>query len=129
MKTLTDGGADHAFEVVGGPDTIRLAWDSIRPGGQAVVVGLVPRGVEVSVPGIEFLSDKSLRGTYYGSGDAARDLPELASLALAGDLDLASVVTHTTGLDGVEEALERLRRGEGARTVVLVDPDLAGGAP
>ncbi len=129
VKKLTEGGADHAFEVVGRPDTIRLAWDSIRPGGQAVVVGLVPRGVEVSVPGIEFLSDKSLRGTYYGSGDAARDLPELASLALAGDLDLASVVTHTTGLDGVEEALERLRRGEGARTVVLVDPDLAGGAP
>jgi len=30
---------------------------------------------------------------------------------------------------GVEEALERLRRGEGARTVVIVDPELAGGAP
>ncbi len=30
-----------------------------------------------------------------------------------------------TDLDGVEEALGRLRRGEGARTVVIVDPDLA----
>jgi S-(hydroxymethyl)glutathione dehydrogenase / alcohol dehydrogenase len=129
VKELTAGGADHAFEVVGRPETIRLAWDAIRAGGQVVVVGLVPRGVEVSVPGIEFLSDKSLRGTYYGSGDAAADLPELASLALSGELDLASVVTHTTDLDGVEEALDRLRRGEGARTVVVVDPELAGGAP
>jgi Zn-dependent alcohol dehydrogenase len=129
VRKLTDGGADHAFEVVGRPETIRLAWDAIRPGGQAVVVGVVPRGVDVCVPGIEFLSDKSLRGTYYGSGDAARDLPELAALALAGDLDLAGAVSHTTGLDGVEEALERLRRGEGARTVVIVDPELAGGAP
>ncbi len=126
---LTGGGADHAFEVVGRPDTIRLAWDAIRPGGQAIVVGLVPRGVDVSVPGSEFLSDKSLRGTYYGSGDAARDLPELGALALAGTLDLAGVVTHTTDLDGVEAALERLRRGEGARTVVIIDPELAGGAP
>ena len=41
-----------------------------------------PRGVDVSVPGIEFLSDKTLRGTYYGSGDAAHDLPELAALAV-----------------------------------------------
>ena len=90
---------------------------------------LVPRGVDVSVPGIEFLSDKSLRGTYYGSGDAARDLPELAALAVAGELDLEGVVTHTTDLDGVEEALGRLRRGEGARTVVIVDPALTGGAP
>jgi S-(hydroxymethyl)glutathione dehydrogenase / alcohol dehydrogenase len=125
VRALTGGGADHAFEVVGRPETIRFAWDAIRPGGQAVVVGLVPRGVEVSVPGIEFLSDKSLLGTYYGSGDAARDLPELAELALAGDLDLAGVVSETTDLDGVEAALERLRRGEGARTVVLVDRGLA----
>lgn len=129
VKQRTGGGVDHAFEVVGRPDTIRIAWDAIRPGGQAIVVGLVPRGVEVSVPGIDLLSDKSLRGTYYGSGDAARDLPELAALALAGELDLATVVSHTTDLDGVEAALERLRRGEGARTVVIIDSNLAGGAP
>jgi S-(hydroxymethyl)glutathione dehydrogenase / alcohol dehydrogenase len=126
---LTGVGVDHAFEVVGRPETIRLAWDVIRPGGQAIVVGLVPRGVDVSLPGIEFLTDKALRGTYYGSGDAARDLPELAALALAGGLDLGNAVTHTTDLDGVEAALERLRRGEGARTVVIIDPELAGGAP
>src|SRR6266704_2001562 len=66
VRGLTGGGADHAFEVVGRPETIRLGWDAIRPGGQVVVIGLVPRGVDVSVPGIEFLSDKSIRGTYYG---------------------------------------------------------------
>src|SRR4029079_11667394 len=87
VRRLTGGGAQHAFEVVGRPDTIRLAWDAIRPGGQAVVVALVPRGVEVSVTAIAVLSAKSLRGTYYGSGDAGRYLPELASLALAGELD------------------------------------------
>jgi S-(hydroxymethyl)glutathione dehydrogenase / alcohol dehydrogenase len=126
VRELTDGGVDHAFEVVGRPETIRLAWDAIRPGGSAVVVGLVPRGVEVAVPGIEFLSDKSLRGTYYGSGDAARELPDLARLAVDGELDLAGVVTHTVGLDGVERALERLRGGDGGRTVVVIDEDLAG---
>ena len=126
VRELTDGGADHAFEVVGLPETIRLAWGAIRSGGQAVVVGLVSLGVDACVPGIEFLSDKSLLGTYYGSGDAARDLPGLAALALAGELDLTGVVTHTADLDGVEEALERLRRSEGARTLVVVDPELAG---
>jgi len=126
VRELTGGGADHAFEVVGRPETIRLAWDSIRGGGRAVVVGLVPRGVEVAVPGIEFLSDKALLGTYYGSGDAARDLPGLAQLAVDGELDLAGVVTHTTGLAGVEAAFGRLRRGEGGRTVVVVDAELAG---
>jgi S-(hydroxymethyl)glutathione dehydrogenase/alcohol dehydrogenase len=126
VRRLTEGGADFAFEVIGRPETIRLAWDAIRPGGTAVVVGLVPEGVEVSLPAIEFLSDKSIRGTYYGSGDPAAELPDLARLALGGQLDLANVVTHIDALDGIEAALERLRRGEGARTVLVIDADLAG---
>jgi len=126
IRRLTDGGVDTAFEVIGRPETIRLAWGAIRPGGTAVVVGLAPKGVDAAVPAIEFLSDKSLRGTYYGSGDPAAELPEYARLALAGELDLASVITHTAPLDGAEEALGRLRRGEGARTVLIVDESLAG---
>ncbi|HEY7380893.1 MAG TPA: Zn-dependent alcohol dehydrogenase [Gaiella sp.] len=126
IRTLTGGGVDHSFEVIGRAETIRLAWGAIRPGGTAVVVGLAPIGVEASVPAIELLSDKSLRGTYYGSGDPAQELPGLAEMALRGDLDLAGVVTSVSGLEGAEEALDRLRRGEGARTVLLVDPELAG---
>jgi len=122
---LTGRGADHAFEVVGRPETMRLAWDCLRPGGTAVVVGLAPKGVEVALPAIEFLSDKGIRGSYYGSGDAAADLPELAELALAGDLDLAGVVTTVEPLDTVNEALDRLRHGEGARTVLIVDEAIA----
>ena len=126
IRRLTGGGADTAFEVIGHPETIRLAWGAVRPGGTAVVVGLAPLGVEATVPAIEFLSDKTLRGTFYGSGDAAAELPELAQLALAGEIDLSGVVTHVGSLDGVEPALDRLRRGEGARTVLLVDAGLAG---
>jgi len=125
IRALTVGGVDYAFEVIGRPETIRLAWDAIRPGGTAVVVGLVPDGVEATIPAVEFLSDKSLVGTYYGSGDPAAELPGLATLALSGDLDLSGVVTQVDGLDGVEAALDRLRRGEGARTVLLIDAELA----
>ena len=126
LRQLTDGGVDFAFEVVGRPETIRLAWDLTRPGGTAVVVGLAPDGVEASVPAIEFLNDKSLRGTYYGSGDPAAELPRLAAMVLAGELDLAGVVTSVGPLEGVNDALDRLRHGEGARTVLIIDPTLAG---
>ena len=126
VAKIAGRGADHAFEVVGRPETMRLAWDCLRPGGTAVVVGLAPKGVEVALPAIEFLSDKGIRGSYYGSGDAAADLPRLAELALAGNLDLAGVVTSVEPLDAVNDALDRLRRGEGARTVLIVDETLAG---
>ena len=123
---LSGGGVDHAFEVIGRAETMRQAWDAIRPGGTAVVVGLAPEGVEACVPAIEFLADKTLRGTYYGSGDPAAELPGLAALALSGELDLAGVVTHFDTLDGLEAAFDRLRRGEGARTILLIDPATEG---
>jgi len=122
---LNAGGVDHAFEVVGTPETMRLAWELLRPAATAVVVGLAPSGVEVSFPAIDFLTDKGIRGSYYGSGDPAADLPALAELAVTGELDLSDVVTHISDLDGVNDALDRLRRGEGARTVLILDADLA----
>jgi S-(hydroxymethyl)glutathione dehydrogenase / alcohol dehydrogenase len=126
IRRLTGGGVDYAFEVIGRPETMRQAWGAIRPGGTAVVVGLAPLGVDASVPAIEFLSDKTLRGTYYGSGDPAAELPGLADLAVSGELDLAGVVTHFDTLDGVEAAFDRLRRGEGARTILVIDAASAG---
>jgi S-(hydroxymethyl)glutathione dehydrogenase/alcohol dehydrogenase len=129
VRRLTQGGVEHAFEVVGRPETIRLAWDVLRPGGTAVVVGLAPKGAEVALPAIEFLSDKGIRGSYYGNGDPMEDIPALAGLALSGELDLGGVVSHVASLDGVTDALERLRVGEGARTVLVLDAELAGRSP
>lgn len=125
LRTLTDGGADHAFEVVGLPETMLLAWKSLRPGATAVVIGIAAKGAELSLPALELSIDKGIRGSFYGSGDPAADLPELARLATRGELDLAGVVTHRDALDGVGAAFERLRRGEGARTVLVLDEALA----
>jgi Zn-dependent alcohol dehydrogenase len=126
VREITGDGVDYAFEVIGRGETIRLAWEMTRPGGATVVVGMPPEGVETTLPAMDFLSDKSLLGTYYGSGDPALEIPELARTALAGDLDLAGVVTHVGTLDDVEAALDRLRRGEGARTVLVLEHALAG---
>jgi S-(hydroxymethyl)glutathione dehydrogenase/alcohol dehydrogenase len=105
---------------------MRLAWDALRPGGTAVVVGLAPGGVEVSLPAIEFLSEKSIVGSYYGTGDPVQALPRLVELVRSGRLELADVVSHLIQLDGVADAMDRLRRGEGDRSVIVIDPSLAG---
>jgi S-(hydroxymethyl)glutathione dehydrogenase/alcohol dehydrogenase len=126
VRELSAGGVDHAFEVVGRPETIRFAWDVLRPGASAVVVGLAPRRVEAAVPAIEFLSEKSLKGTYYGSGDPVSEIGSLAELVASGAIDVSGVVSHLTDLDGIEQAFDRLRRGEGARTVAVIDRELAG---
>ena len=126
VLALAPGGVDHAFEAVGAAATIRLAWDVLRPGATATVVGIAPAGVEFSLPALELLSEKGIRGSYYGSGDAAALLASMAEMTAAGEFTVADVVTHVTDLDGIDAAFARLRAGEGARTVVLVDADSAG---
>ncbi len=125
----SSGGVDHAIEVVGIAATIRQAWDVLRPGGSAVIVGLAPVGLEVSIPAIEFLSDKSLKGCFYGSGNPAADIPELAAMVAAGRFSLADSVSHFTDLDGINDAFQRMHQGIGARTIVVVDPSLADAPP
>ncbi len=123
---LVPGGVDYAFEVVGLPATIRQAWDMIRPGGSAVVVGLAPKGAEVSLPALDLLSEKNLLGCYYGSSNVAAEMPALIGLAADGRLDMGDVVSHLIELDQINEAFDRLRSGEGARSVIVIDADAAG---
>ena len=126
VLAVAPGGVDHAFEAVGRPETIRLAWDVLRPGATAIVVGIAPVGVEVALPALELLSEKGLRGSFYGSGDPAAQIAELAAQAAARELPIADAVSHLGALEDVEAALERLRRGEGARTVLVLDAAAAG---
>jgi S-(hydroxymethyl)glutathione dehydrogenase / alcohol dehydrogenase len=126
VLALSGGGVEHAFEVVGAPATIRQAWEMLRPGGTAVVVGVSPRGAEVSLPAIDFLGEKTITGSYYGSAEPRHAIGRIAGLVVQGRFDLDGVISHFIKLDGVQDALERLRRGEGARSVVLIDEELAG---
>jgi S-(hydroxymethyl)glutathione dehydrogenase/alcohol dehydrogenase len=126
VREICDGGVDVAIEVVGRPETIRQAFELIRPGGTAVVVGIAPRGVDVSLPALDFISDKTIRGSFYGSANPAAEMPELIQMLMDGRLDVAGAVSEFTDLDGIEAAFERLRRGEGVRTVVVVDRASAG---
>ena len=127
VRKLTDGGVEHSFEVVGRPETIRIAWDALRPGGQAVIVGLAPRGVDAVLPALELLTaEKQVRGSFYGSGRPRAEMAELAQLTLDGELDTAGTISHRVPLEGVEAALQRMRDGVGSRTVVILDAELAG---
>jgi S-(hydroxymethyl)glutathione dehydrogenase/alcohol dehydrogenase len=85
-----------------------------------VVVGIAPAGVEARIRAIDFSSEKSLRGSFYGSGHPVEEIAHLADLVVEGTIDLSNTVTHTTDLEGINDAFDRMQRGEGARTMVLL---------
>ena len=120
LADLTDGGADHVIEAIGLIETVEQAIDLVRPGGIMTLVGMTPQGQRASFDVYRFVEDgKQIRGSNYGSAMPAVDFPRIATLYAEGRLPLDLLVTERIGLESVEDALDAMRRGDGARRVVV----------
>ena len=120
VRDLTDGGADHVLEAIGLTETVEQAIELVRPGGIVTLVGMTAQGRRAGIDVYRFVEDgKQLRGSNYGSATPAIDFPRIASLYAEGRLPLDLLVTERIGLEGVEGALDAMRRGDGARRVVV----------
>jgi len=121
IKELTGGhGVDYAFEVVGVPALITQAYLSLKRGGAVVVVGVVPMGMDVTVPGMMLsLEEKSLLGCLYGSANVRRDMPLLLDLYMQKRLKIDELVSKRIKLDDVNAAFEAMEKGEVARSVIV----------
>ena len=119
IRAIIGGGADHAFEAIGSPETLELLPQLIGRGGQAVVVGMPPEGVRVAFDPFDLADGgKRILGCNYGSSVPSVDFPRLARLYTSGRLPLDRLVGRTIALDAVDVALEDLRRAVGLRTVI-----------
>jgi S-(hydroxymethyl)glutathione dehydrogenase/alcohol dehydrogenase len=125
VRRLTGGGVDYSFEVVGLPATIAQAWESLAPGGRAVVVGLTPQRSDVTLRA-DFLSEKALLGCIFGSSIPRVDVPRALSLYRNGRLKLDELVTRRYPLSAVNEALDALRAGGAGRGIITYESDTPG---
>jgi S-(hydroxymethyl)glutathione dehydrogenase/alcohol dehydrogenase len=120
VKQLTSGrGVDYAFEVIGLPETTLQAYNMIRKGGTAVMVGMTRAEAQVTLPTFDlFFNEKTLKGCKYGSGQVRRDFQRFADLIETGRLDTSSMVSRTIKLDQVNEAFTAMEKGEVIRSVI-----------
>ncbi len=119
VRHATGGGPDYAFEAIGLPETIREAWEAVRPGGTAVVLGLPPKGSTLTIDTWGFINEKTLKGCFLGSAQIDEDVPALVDLFASGDLLLDELVSDRLELAGLPRAFERLRAGDAVRQLVV----------
>jgi len=115
---LTNGGVHYAIEAVGRPNTAELAWNILRRGGTATILGMIAPGNNVSLPGPTFLTGKKIQGSLLGSTRFPIDMPRLVQMYLDGLLDLDTMVAERIRLEDVNDALEKLRQGHSVRSVI-----------
>jgi 6-hydroxycyclohex-1-ene-1-carbonyl-CoA dehydrogenase len=114
VRKLSDGGVDVAFEVVGSPKTIDLAFNLIRKGGRLIVIGFCHDPVPINAGKVMFY-EMELAGSL---GCGAGEYPEIVSLVEAGRIKLDPIVSGSVPLERINEGFDRLRRGDGVRWVV-----------
>jgi S-(hydroxymethyl)glutathione dehydrogenase/alcohol dehydrogenase len=116
---LTGDGFDYAFEAIGLPITMRAAYDAVRRGGTACIIGVGGMDKEVSFNGFElFFSEKTFMGSYYGSVDVRSDFHKLLALWKSGQLNLDGMISKRMKIEDVNEAFDAMKRGEVIRTVL-----------
>jgi len=115
VRALTDGGVDVAFEAIGNPETMRMAYSLLRRGGRLCVIGYSPGDVTLSAARLMYYELEVVGSLGCGAGE----YPEILSLVEAGRLTLDPIVSGTLPLEQVSVGFDRLRAGEGIRWVVV----------
>jgi S-(hydroxymethyl)glutathione dehydrogenase/alcohol dehydrogenase len=121
VTELTGGGVDHAFEAIGLKATAEAAYGMLKSGGTATVVGLLPVGATIEIPGLSLLGERKLQGSLMGSNRFRVDMPRLVDLYLQGRLELDRLISARISLDQVNEGFKAMQSGEVARSVIVFD--------
>lgn len=116
---LTKGGVDHAIEAVGRPQSGDLAVGSLKRGGTATILGMMPLDHKVGLSAMDLLSGKKLQGVLMGSNRFPVDIPRLVDFYLRGQLDLDSIVAETIPLEQINDGFEKMKKGDAARSVIV----------
>ncbi|HYR95697.1 MAG TPA: Zn-dependent alcohol dehydrogenase [Candidatus Binatus sp.] len=119
---MTSGGVDYAFEAIGTPATIRQAVRMTRKGGTTVMIGVVPAGTSVELPGADIvLREKTILGCMMGSNRFRTDMPRYVELYRSGQLRLDEMISARLPLEGVNDAFEAMRQRTAARSVIVFE--------
>lgn len=115
---MTKGGVDHAIEAVGRPASGDLAVGSLKRGGTATILGMMPLDHKVGLSAMDLLSGKKLQGVLMGATRFPVDIPRLVDFYLRGLLDLDSIVAETIPLEQINDGFEKMKKGDAARSVI-----------
>jgi alcohol dehydrogenase len=121
VRSATNGGVDYSFEMAGAIAAMELAWAVTRRGGSTISSGLPHPDRRFALPPVQMVAEeRTLRGSYLGSGVPARDLPRYIEMYRRGQLPVHRLMGEQFALDDINRGLDRLATGQAMRDVVLL---------
>ncbi|WP_339745889.1 S-(hydroxymethyl)glutathione dehydrogenase/class III alcohol dehydrogenase [uncultured Maricaulis sp.] len=119
---LTDGGVDYSFECIGNVNVMRSALECCHKGwGESVIIGVAGAGQEISTRPFQLVTGRVWRGSAFGGVKGRSELPDYVERYMKGEFQLNDFITHTMGLDDINEAFELMHAGKSIRSVIHFD--------
>jgi S-(hydroxymethyl)glutathione dehydrogenase/alcohol dehydrogenase len=121
IHDLTGGGVDYSFEAIGLTEVDTQAFNSVRPGGTATIIGILPMGQKIEIAGHLLLKERKLQGSSMGSNRFRIDIPKYIDFYRQGTLKLDEMITRRGRLEDINEAIRAMKAREVARSVLMFD--------
>ncbi|MBF4244054.1 S-(hydroxymethyl)glutathione dehydrogenase/class III alcohol dehydrogenase [Vibrio anguillarum] len=119
---MTDGGVDFSFECIGNINVMRQALECCHKGwGESVIIGVAGAGQEISTRPFQLVTGRVWRGSAFGGVKGRSELPHIVERYLAGEFGLQEFITHTMGLEDINQAFDLMHKGESIRSVIHFD--------
>ncbi|MFM5636877.1 S-(hydroxymethyl)glutathione dehydrogenase/class III alcohol dehydrogenase [Aeromonas veronii] len=116
---LTDGGVDFSFECIGNVKVMRAALECCHKGwGESVIIGVAGAGQEISTRPFQLVTGRVWRGSAFGGVRGRSELPSYVQRYMQGEFKLDDFITHTMGLEQINEAFDLMHQGKSIRTVI-----------
>ncbi|KAH6824115.1 alcohol dehydrogenase 1 [Perilla frutescens var. hirtella] len=122
IAEMTDGGVDRSVECTGNVNAMISAFECVHDGwGVAVVVGIHHKDAVFKTHPLNFLNERTLKGTFFGNYKARSDLPSVVEMYMKKELEVEKFITHTVTFAEINKAFELMLKGEGLRCVVRME--------
>ncbi|WP_254774265.1 S-(hydroxymethyl)glutathione dehydrogenase/class III alcohol dehydrogenase [Marinobacter sp. AC-23] len=119
---LTDGGVDYSFECIGNVNVMRSALECCHKGwGESVVIGVAGAGQEISTRPFQLVTGRVWKGSAFGGVKGRSELPGIVDRYMQGEFKLNDFITHTMGLEKINEAFDLMHEGKSIRSVIHFD--------
>ena len=119
LVDITDGGADYSFECIGNVNVMRQALECTHRGwGESIIIGVAGSGQEISTRPFQLVTGRVWKGSAFGGARGRTDVPRIVDWYMEGKIEIDPLITHTMGLDDINNAFDLMHSGESIRSVV-----------
>nr|ADB85364.1 putative alcohol dehydrogenase 2 [Phyllostachys edulis] len=119
IAEMTNGGVDRSVECTGNASAMISAFECVHDGwGVAVLVGVAGKDAVFKTHPMNFLNERTLKGTFFGNYKPRTDLPGVVEMYMNKELEVEKFITHSVPFSEINTAFDLMLRGESLRCII-----------